>query len=76
MTAGEAVSFPARAGQTYVFTKYVGVVTSRDSSSPAADAGDASQEIVVFLWIKRGRSVDLELEIPARKAEFVHGHRM
>jgi trehalose/maltose hydrolase-like predicted phosphorylase len=43
MTAGEAVSFPARAGQTYVFTKYVGVVTSRDSSTPAADARTASQ---------------------------------
>jgi trehalose/maltose hydrolase-like predicted phosphorylase len=44
MTAGEAVSFPARAGQTYAFTKYVGVVTSRDSSSPAADAASASRQ--------------------------------
>ena len=44
MTAGEAISFPARAGQTYTFTKYVGVVTSRDSSSPAADAGSASRQ--------------------------------
>jgi trehalose/maltose hydrolase-like predicted phosphorylase len=44
MTAGEAVSFPARAGQTYVFTKYVAVVTSRDSASPAADARSASRQ--------------------------------
>ena len=44
MTAGEALSFPARAGQTYVFTKYVGVVTSRDSAAPAADAASASQQ--------------------------------
>jgi trehalose/maltose hydrolase-like predicted phosphorylase len=38
MTAGEQISFPARAGQTYTFTKHVAVVTSRDSSNPAADA--------------------------------------
>src|SRR5580704_2789857 len=44
MTAGEAVSFPARAGRTYVFTKYVGVVTSRDSASPATDARAGSQQ--------------------------------
>ena len=44
MTAGEAVNFPARAGQTYVFTKYLGVVTSRDSATPAADARTASQQ--------------------------------
>ena len=44
MTAGEAVRFPARAGHTYVFTKYVGVVTSRDSSSPAAGAASASKQ--------------------------------
>ena len=37
-TAGEQVTFNARAGQTYTFTKYIGVVTSRDSSNPAADA--------------------------------------
>lgn len=44
MTSGEAVSFPARAGQTYVFAKYVGVATSRDSASPAVDARAASQQ--------------------------------
>jgi trehalose/maltose hydrolase-like predicted phosphorylase len=43
-TAGEQISFNARAGQTYAFTKYVGVVTSRDSSAPATDAGAASQQ--------------------------------
>lgn len=43
-TAGEQISFNARAGQTYVFTKYVAVVTSRDSSSPAADARTESQQ--------------------------------
>ena len=42
-TAGEQLSFTARSGQTYTFTKYVGVVTSRDSSSPASDARKASQ---------------------------------
>jgi trehalose/maltose hydrolase-like predicted phosphorylase len=43
-TAGEQISFNARAGQTYVFTKYVGVVTSRDSSAPATDARTDSQQ--------------------------------
>jgi trehalose/maltose hydrolase-like predicted phosphorylase len=43
-TAGEQISFNARAGQTYVFTKYVAVVTSRDSSSPASDALADSQQ--------------------------------
>jgi trehalose/maltose hydrolase-like predicted phosphorylase len=37
-SAGEQITFTAHAGQTYTFTKYVGVVTSRDSSNPAADA--------------------------------------
>jgi len=37
-TAGEQLSFTAKAGQTYVFTKYVAVVTGRDSTSPADDA--------------------------------------
>jgi trehalose/maltose hydrolase-like predicted phosphorylase len=37
-TAGEQIGFTARPGQTYSFTKYVAVVTSRDSSSPEADA--------------------------------------
>jgi trehalose/maltose hydrolase-like predicted phosphorylase len=37
-TAGEQISFTAHAGQTYSFKKYVAVVTSRDSSSPATDA--------------------------------------
>jgi trehalose/maltose hydrolase-like predicted phosphorylase len=41
-TAGERVSFSARAGETYAFTKYVAVVTSRDSSSPPSDARKAS----------------------------------
>lgn len=41
-TAGEQISFTAHAGQTYVFTKYVAVVTSRDSSSPASDARQQS----------------------------------
>jgi trehalose/maltose hydrolase-like predicted phosphorylase len=43
-TAGEQISFNARAGQTYVFTKYVAVVTSRDSSAPASDARAESQQ--------------------------------
>lgn len=43
-TAGEQISFNAQAGQTYVFTKYVGVVTSRDSSTPAIDARADSQQ--------------------------------
>ena len=43
-TAGEQISFNARAGQTYVFTKYVAVVTSRDSSAPASDARTESQQ--------------------------------
>lgn len=43
-TAGEQMSFNARAGQTYQFTKYVGVVTSRDSSDPASDARAESQQ--------------------------------
>jgi trehalose/maltose hydrolase-like predicted phosphorylase len=43
-TAGEQISFTARAGPTYVLTKYVAVVTSRDSSAPTADArGESSQ---------------------------------
>ncbi len=42
-TAGERITFTARAGRTYTFTKYVGVVTSRDSSHPATDAAGASQ---------------------------------
>ena len=49
MTSGEAVSFPARAGQTYVFAKYVGVVTSRDSASPAVDARTASRQALAIL---------------------------
>ncbi|MFL5863804.1 MAG: discoidin domain-containing protein [Solirubrobacteraceae bacterium] len=43
-TAGEQISFTANRGQTYTFTKYVAVVTSRDSSSPAADAHAQSQQ--------------------------------
>lgn len=41
-SAGEQITFTARAGQTYTFTKYVGVVTNRDSSNPAADAQSES----------------------------------
>jgi trehalose/maltose hydrolase-like predicted phosphorylase len=41
-SAGEQITFDARAGQTYTFTKYVGVVTSRDSANPAADAQSES----------------------------------
>jgi trehalose/maltose hydrolase-like predicted phosphorylase len=37
-TAGEELAFVARAGQTYTFTKYVAVVTGRDSASPESDA--------------------------------------
>ena len=40
MTAGEAVSFPARAGQTYVFTKYVGVVTEPRLLEPRGGRAD------------------------------------
>src|ERR1700756_602913 len=41
-TAGERITFNARRGHTYVFTKYVGVVTSRDSKNPASAARAAS----------------------------------
>jgi trehalose/maltose hydrolase-like predicted phosphorylase len=37
-TAGEQLSFTAKAGHAYVFTKYVAVVTGRDSTSPTDDA--------------------------------------
>ena len=37
-SAGERITFNATPGHTYTFTKYVAVVTSRDSSSPASDA--------------------------------------
>jgi trehalose/maltose hydrolase-like predicted phosphorylase len=43
-TAGEQISFNARAGQTYMFTKYVAVATSRDSADPASDARTESQQ--------------------------------
>jgi trehalose/maltose hydrolase-like predicted phosphorylase len=43
-TAGEQLTFNARAGQTYTFTKYVAVVTSRDSTAPATDARTESQQ--------------------------------
>lgn len=43
-TAGEQITFNARAGQKYVFTKYVAVVTSRDSSNPVSDAPAESQQ--------------------------------
>jgi trehalose/maltose hydrolase-like predicted phosphorylase len=43
-TAGEQLSFTAHAGRTYTFTKYVAVVTSRDSSSPEPDARAQSQQ--------------------------------
>jgi trehalose/maltose hydrolase-like predicted phosphorylase len=43
-TAGERISFNAQAGRTYVFNKYVAVVTSRDSSAPATDARADSQQ--------------------------------
>jgi trehalose/maltose hydrolase-like predicted phosphorylase len=42
-TAGERITFTARAGRTYTFTKYIGVATSRDSAHPAATAVGASQ---------------------------------
>jgi trehalose/maltose hydrolase-like predicted phosphorylase len=42
-TAGEQLTFNAQAGHTYVINKYVGVVTSRDSSSPSSDAFKASK---------------------------------
>ncbi len=41
-TAGERITFVARRGRTYTFTKYVGVVTSRDARNPAVTAGRAS----------------------------------
>jgi trehalose/maltose hydrolase-like predicted phosphorylase len=43
-TAGEQVTFTAQAGHTYVFTKYVAVVTGRDSTNPANDALTESQQ--------------------------------
>jgi trehalose/maltose hydrolase-like predicted phosphorylase len=43
-TAGEQLSFTARAGHTYVFTKYVAVVTGRDSKRPTVDASTDSQQ--------------------------------
>ncbi len=42
-TAGEQLTFTAKPGHTYTITKYVGVVTSRDSSNPASDARKESQ---------------------------------
>lgn len=41
-TAGERISFIARKGHTYTFTKYVGVVTSRDARHPASAARRAA----------------------------------
>jgi trehalose/maltose hydrolase-like predicted phosphorylase len=41
-TAGEQISFVAHSGQTYTFTKYVGVATSRDATDPATTAQNAS----------------------------------
>jgi trehalose/maltose hydrolase-like predicted phosphorylase len=41
-TAGEQITFIARRGRTYTFTKYVAVVTSRDSKRPSSDAHAAS----------------------------------
>lgn len=41
-TAGERLRFVAHRGRTYVFTKYVSVVTSRDAKAPAAAARAAS----------------------------------
>ncbi len=43
-TAGEQISFIAHAGQTYTFTKYVGVATSRDATDPATTARLASTQ--------------------------------
>jgi trehalose/maltose hydrolase-like predicted phosphorylase len=37
-TAGEHLTFMAQAGKTYTFTKYVAVLTGRDSQHPEADA--------------------------------------
>jgi trehalose/maltose hydrolase-like predicted phosphorylase len=42
-SAGEQLGFTATSGHTYTITKYVGVVTSRDSSNPASDARKDSQ---------------------------------
>ncbi|HWE09393.1 MAG TPA: discoidin domain-containing protein [Solirubrobacteraceae bacterium] len=41
-TAGEQITFIAHRGRTYTFTKYVAVVTSRDSKRPSTDAYAAS----------------------------------
>ena len=41
-TAGEQITFIAHRGRTYTFTKYVAVVTSRDSSRPSTAAYAAS----------------------------------
>jgi trehalose/maltose hydrolase-like predicted phosphorylase len=49
-TAGERISFAAHKGRTYTFTKYVAVVTSRDSSHPGTAAHAASLQAA-----KRGR---------------------
>jgi trehalose/maltose hydrolase-like predicted phosphorylase len=43
-TAGEQLTFTAHAGQTYTFTKYVAVVTSRDSANPESDARTESRQ--------------------------------
>ncbi len=41
---GQAVSFPVRAGQSYTFTKFVGIDDSQDSSDPLTSAtAEASQ---------------------------------
>src|SRR6185312_4370037 len=43
-SVGQQVSFPVTAGQTYTFTKYVGIDDSQDTSAPlsAAQAEAAS----------------------------------
>jgi trehalose/maltose hydrolase-like predicted phosphorylase len=43
MSAAEQIAFTGRAGHTYRITKYVAVVTGRDSSNPAGQAPAAAQ---------------------------------
>ncbi len=50
-TAGERITFTAHGGHTYVFTKYVAVVTSRDAKHAATAARAASLQAA-----RKGRS--------------------
>ena len=43
-TIGQQLSFPVTAGQTYTFTKYVGIDDSQDTATPVAAAQDRGRD--------------------------------